>query len=137
MSGGPGDAPGGDHSLARLIGEASEQLSRLVRDEMRLAAAELRQKGKRAGTGAAFVGGASALGLYGGGALIASAILALTIVFAPWLAALIVGAAALVVAAIAALIGKKLVSAAVPPVPEGAAASVKADIEAVKEGLNR
>jgi len=36
-----------DRSVAQLISDASEQMSRLARAEMRLATAELQQKGKR------------------------------------------------------------------------------------------
>src|ERR1700682_5725353 len=38
-------APSQDRPAAQLISDASKQLSRLVRDEMRLAVAELQQKG--------------------------------------------------------------------------------------------
>ncbi|MEV4316220.1 phage holin family protein [Actinocrispum sp. NPDC049592] len=126
-----------DRSVSQLVSDASEQLSRLVRDEMRLAAAELRQKGKRAGIGAGMFGAAGVLALLGAGALVATAILALALVMAAWLAALLVGAALLVIALVAALIGKSQVSKATPPVPEEAAASVKNDIAAVREGVHR
>lgn len=126
-----------DRSVAQLVSDASEQLSRLVRDEMRLAAAELKQKGKRAGTGAGLFGGAGVLAFYGGAALIASAILALSLVLAPWLAALLVGAVLLLIAAVAGLAGKKQVQRAAPPVPQQAVASVRSDIAAVKEGVRR
>lgn len=126
-----------DRPVGQLISEASEQLSRLVRAEMRLAAAELQQKGKRAGVGAGLFGAAGVLALYGGATLVACLILALALVFAAWLAALIVGAAVLLVAGVLALLGKRQVQRAIPPVPEDAVASVKEDVEAVKEGLHR
>jgi len=126
-----------DRSVAELVGEASEQLSRLVRDEMRLAAAELKQKGKNAGIGAGLFGGAGFLAVLGAGALTASAILALALVLAGWLAALLVGILLLVMAAVSALVGKRKIQAATPPVPEEAVASVKSDISAVQEGLHR
>lgn len=126
-----------ERSVGELVSDASEQLSRLVRDEMRLAAAELQQKGKRLGVGAGLFGGAGVLAVYGVGVLIACAVLALSLVVAPWLAALIVGAAVLVVAGITALVGRTQVKQAVPPVPEVAAGNVKKDIAAVKEGLHQ
>lgn len=137
MVGEVGGQPPEDRSAGQLISDASEQLSRLVREEMRLAAAELGQKGKRLGVGAGLFGGAGVLAFYGGAALVACAILALALVLAPWLAALIVGAVVLLAAGVAALIGKRQVEAATPPVPEDAIASVKKDVEAVKEGLHR
>jgi putative superfamily III holin-X/uncharacterized protein DUF3618 len=80
-----------DRSVAELVSEASEQLSRLVRDEMRLAAAELKQKGKRAGIGAGLFGGAGLFALLSAGALTTSAILALSLVLAGWLAGRLAG----------------------------------------------
>jgi membrane protein len=126
-----------DRSVAQLVNEASEQVSRLVRDEMRLAVEELRQKGKHAGAGAGLLGGAGVLAFYGGAVLIASAILALSLVLDPWLAALLVGAVLLLFAGVAGVVGKKQVQSAAPPVPQQAVASVKSDIEAIKEGMHR
>jgi MFS family permease len=121
--------------IAELVGEASEQLARLVQDEMRLAAAELKEKGKRAGIGAGLFGGAGLVAVLSAAALIASAILALSLVMAGWLAALLVGVVLAMIAVVAALVGKKQVQAATPPVPQEAAASVKSDIAAVQKGL--
>nr|WP_221333441.1 phage holin family protein [Nocardia transvalensis] len=120
-----------------MVSDASEQLSRLVRDEMRLAVTELQQKGKRTGVGAGLFGAAAVLALYGGAALVACVVLAVATALAAWLAALIVGAAVLVIAAVLALIGRRQVRAASPPVPQEAVVSVKTDIETVKEGLHR
>jgi membrane protein len=130
-------SPSGDKPIGELIGDASEQLSRLVRDELRLAVVELRQKGKRAGVGAGLLSGAAALGFYGGGAVVAAAILALALVLAPWLAALIVAVVVLVVAGVLALVGKSQLRRAIPPVPEEAARGLLADVDTVKEGLHR
>jgi membrane protein len=126
-----------ERSVSELVSAASEQLSRLVRDEMRLATAELQQKGKRLGTGAGLFGGAGLLAVYGVGVLLACAVLALSLVVAPWLAALIVGGAVLVVAGVIALMGRTQVRQATPPVPEAAAGNVRKDIKAVKEGLHQ
>jgi len=124
-------------SVARLVQDASEQVSRLVRDEMRLAAVELRQKGTRFGVGAGLMGAAGLLAFFGGGTLVACAVLALSLAVAPWLAALLVGVIVLLIAGVLALMGRKQVQAAVPPVPENAVRSVKKDVAAVKEGLHR
>ena len=40
-----------DQSTAELVKQAADQISRLVRDELRLAQAELTRKGKQAGVG--------------------------------------------------------------------------------------
>lgn len=126
-----------DRPVGQLVSDASEQLTRLVRDEMRLAMAELQQKGKRGGVGTGLFGAAGVLAFYGGAALVACVILALALVIAPWLSALLVGLAVLALAAVAALLGKKQFDAATPPMPEQAVSSLKADVAAVKEGLHR
>jgi MFS family permease len=123
--------PGSDASTSELVQRASEQISRLVRDELALAKAELAEKGKHAGVGVGLFGGGGALALYGVGALIASGVLALALVMPGWLAALIVAVVLFVVAGILALVGKKQVSQAVPPMPKAAADSVRADVDAV------
>ncbi len=116
-----------DASTAQLLTRLSEQTSQLVKDELRLATAELTQKGKKAGMGAGLFGGAGVIALFGVGALVACAILALDLVLSAWLAALIVGVG------IAALLGKKQVSKALPAKPAETIDNVKADLAAVKE----
>lgn len=131
------DADLHDRSVAELIRHASEQTSQLVRDELRLAQAELREKGKHAGKAAGMVGGAGFVALYGVGAVIAAAILLLAEVLQAWAAALIVGAVLLLVAAVLGLLGRKQVKQAVPPVPEQAVQGVKTDVETIKERARR
>ncbi|HVV10334.1 phage holin family protein [Amycolatopsis sp.] len=123
-----------DRSIARLIQDMSEQTRRLVRDEVQLAAAELKDKGKNAGLGAGLAGAAGVVAVFGALALVAAAILGLALVMPGWAAALVVGAALLVVAGIAALIGTRKIKRAVPPVPEEAAAGVAKDVQVVREG---
>jgi hypothetical protein len=123
--------------VGELVSTAVEQMSRLFRDELRLAQAELAEKGKKAGIGAGLFGGAGLFALYGLGCLVAAAVLGLATVLDGWLAALIVAAALFVVAGIAALIGKKEVSEASPPVPTQAMDGVKTDVQTVKEGIHR
>jgi Putative Actinobacterial Holin-X, holin superfamily III len=121
-----------DASLAELVKQLSEQSSRLARQEVELAKAELAVKGKRAGIGAGLFGGAGAFGFYGLGALIAAAILALATAVTAWLAALIVAAVLATIAGILALQGKSKVEQATPPVPEQATESVKEDVQFAK-----
>lgn len=123
-----------DTSLGELVSQLSEQTSRLVRDELRLAQAEMTTKGKKAGIGAALFGGAGLMALYGVACLIAAAILALAGPISDWAAALIVGGVLLAVAGIAALIGKRDVSQATPPVPAEAVAGLKQDVHTLKHG---
>ena len=122
-----------DRSTAELLRQLSQQTGDLVRQEMELAKAELRVKGKAAGLGAGMFGGAGVVALYAVGALTACAILALAIAVDAWLAALIVGVGYAALAGILALTGKKKVEQATPPVPEQAIESTKEDIEWTKQ----
>jgi Putative Actinobacterial Holin-X, holin superfamily III len=122
-----------DRSTPELLRELSQRTGDLVRKEMELAKAELREKGKAAGLAGGMFGGAGVLALYGVGALTAAAILGLAIVLDAWLAALLVGVGYLAVAGILALIGKKKVEQATPPVPEQAIESSKEDVQWTKQ----
>jgi hypothetical protein len=124
-------------STDELVRQAAEQISRLVRDELALAKAEMTQKGKRAGVGAGLLGGGGVVALYGVAALLTAVVLALALVVPAWLAALIVAVVLFAVAGVLAVLGRKRVAQATPPVPEETVRSVKADIDEVKERAQR
>jgi uncharacterized membrane protein YqjE len=130
--GGEQEVPTGE-----LVKQLSEQVSQLVRDELKLATLEMTGKAKTAARGAGLFGGSSVMALYGTGCLLAAVIIALAGVMRPWLAALIVGVALFAVAGIAALAGKGQIKKATPPVPSRATDSVKADVEQIKESAHR
>ena len=134
-TGQPPTAP--ERSAGDLIKLMSEQVSTLIRDELRLAQLEMTRKGKQAGIGAGMLGGGGVIALYGLGCLIACVIIAISGMIAAWLSALIVGVALLAVAGIAALIGKSRLQKATPPVPQEAVHSVKTDIDEIKERTRR
>ena len=122
-----------DESIAELVKRLAEQTNTLVKQEIELAKAELTEKGKIAGAGAALLGAAALVGLLAAGALTACLIALLqTAIDHTWLAALIV---ALVYAAIAiplALRGRDRIREATPPAPEKTIESVKEDAEWAK-----
>jgi putative superfamily III holin-X len=122
-----------DTSTRDLVQDLSRQTSTLIRQEMRLAQAELTEKGRHAGKGAGMFGGAGLVALYGVGALIAAAILGLATVIEPWIAAAAIGVGLLLVAGILALTGKKELEEAGPPKPEQTLESVQRDVATVKE----
>lgn len=124
-------------SIGQLVAEASDHLSQLIRDEMRLAQLEMTEKGKKAGTGLGLMGAGGLIGLYGLAALVAAAILGLSETLDPWQSALIVAGALFVIAAITAVAGKREATQALPPKPEETIREVRADIEAVKRGARR
>jgi uncharacterized membrane protein YqjE len=130
--GGTTDTQLSDASVGELVKQLSEQTSRLARQEVELAKAELAEKGKRAGIGVGMFGGAGVFGFYALGALTAAAILGLATAVASWLAALIVTAVLAALAGILALQGKTKVQQATPPVPEQATESVKEDVQWAK-----
>jgi Putative Actinobacterial Holin-X, holin superfamily III len=119
-------------STRDLVQDLSRQTSTLIRQEMRLAQAELAEKGRHAGKGAGMFGGAGLVALYGVGALVAAAILGLATVIEPWIAAAAIGVGLLLVAGILALTGKKELDEAGPPKPELAMESMQRDVETVK-----
>jgi hypothetical protein len=124
-------------STGELVGQLSEQVSTLVRDEVRLAQAEVTQKARRLGVGAGLFGGAGLVALLGLNALITAAILGLANVLPGWLSAIIIGVVLFAMAGVLALLGRKDVRQATPPLPTRTLASVQADAETVKEGVSR
>nr|WP_207781971.1 phage holin family protein [Phytoactinopolyspora limicola] len=119
-------------STSQLVADAAEQSSRLVRDEIRLALAEMREKPKSVGIGLGLFGTAGLFALYGVGVLIAAGILALALVLPAWAAALIVAVVLFVAAGIAGLVGRRAAQRA-RPVPEQAVENVQRDIEELRE----
>jgi membrane protein len=126
-----------DRPAGELVKDLSEQISRLVRDELRLAQLEMTRKGKQAGLGVGMFAGGGVFAWFGLGCLIACAVIAIAGVVAAWLAALIVGVVLLLLAAIAAMIGRSRLKKATPPVPGETIGSVKADVEELKERAHR
>lgn len=125
--------PTSEASTGQLLARATEDISRLVRDELALAKQDLAESGKRLGRGAGLFGGAGVLALYGLGALIATAILAISEGLAPWIAAGIVTIVLFAAAGIAALVGKGSISQ-VTDAPSARAESVKADVATARHG---
>ena len=132
----PARPPEGDHTqdptLGGIVHDLTTQIPELIRSEIRLAQAEMAQKGKRAGIGIGLFSGAGLLAFFGLATLITTAILALSLAVAPWLAALIVAVVLFIGAAVLGLGGKSKVQQATPAAPERAVEGVKEDIASVK-----
>jgi Putative Actinobacterial Holin-X, holin superfamily III len=129
--------PSLERPTGELVKDLSEQVSVLVRDELKLARLEMTRKGKQAGLAGGMFGAAGLIALYGIGCLIACAIIAISLALTAWLAALIVGAVLLAVAGVVAMIGKGRLQSVNPPMPEEAVSSVKTDVEEIKERARR
>jgi uncharacterized membrane protein YqjE len=121
-----------DPTLGALVNQLTTEVPDLIRSEIRLAQAEMTEKGKRAGIGIGMFSGAGLLGFFGFGTLLATVILALALVMDAWLAALIVTVVLFIGAAVLALVGKNKVQEATPAMPQRAVDGVKEDIATVK-----
>jgi hypothetical protein len=102
----------GNASTAKLLGDLSDQISRLVRDEVRLAQAEVAGKAGRLKVGAGLFGGAGLVALLGLNAVVAAVLVA--------------------IAAVLALVGRKDVTQAAPPLPTETIESLRTDVATVK-----
>jgi uncharacterized membrane protein YqjE len=134
-NGGARAAPASDDARERGIGELvkdlASQTSTLVRQEIKLAQAEVTEKGKVAGRGAGMLSGAAVAALLMLGALTALIVVALDSALALWLAILIVTVLWGIVAAVLAQAGRKSLQAATPPAPQ-TVETVKEDIQWAK-----
>ncbi|GAA3139708.1 phage holin family protein [Streptomyces rameus] len=130
-------AADGHPSTGELVGRATEQLSRLLRQEVALAKEELAEKGRRAGRGGGLLGAAGAVGYVGLIVLAGAATAALWLVLPVWAAALIVAAVFFAVAALLAAAGRAQLRRAAPPAPEETLGSVRADVDTIRERAHR
>jgi uncharacterized membrane protein YqjE len=132
-----GQAAAPEQSTGELVKLVAEQVSVLVRDELKLAQLEVTGKAKQAGRGAGLLGGGGVVALYGVACLIACVIIAISHSLQAWLAALIVGAALLAAAAVMAVLGRGHLRKAAPPLPTQAVDSVKTDVAEIRERAHR
>jgi uncharacterized membrane protein YqjE len=133
-SGTTGTPSDNEPTLGGLVHDLTEQVPQLIRSEIRLAQAEMTEKGKRAGLGIGMFSAAGLLAFLGLCCVVTTAILGLAHALPDWLAALLVGVVLFAGAGIAALVGKKEVAQATPPAPEAAIEGVKEDLSVVKGG---
>jgi protein-S-isoprenylcysteine O-methyltransferase Ste14 len=118
-------------AAAKLV---SERASSLVRLELQLAAAELKQKVFALGLGIALLVGAAVFGLFALGFGLATAAAALATTVSTWLALLIVTGALLLLAGLLAAIGVGRLRKGTPPIPVQAIEEAKLTTEALKNG---
>jgi hypothetical protein len=124
-----------EQPMGELFKTLSSDLSTLVRQELRLAQAEMTEKGKKAGVGVGMFGGAGIVGLLALGSLTACLIAALSTGMEVWLAALIVTVAYGAIAGVIALLAKDRVGEAAPVTPEQTVETVKEDVQWAKTQL--
>jgi hypothetical protein len=121
-----------DQSIGELVKDLAGETSTLVRKEIDLAKAEMTERAKLAGKGAATLAAGAIAALLALGALTAGLIAALDLAMPTWLAALIVAVVYAAIAGVLAQTGRKQVQEATPPVPEETIESVKEDVQWAK-----
>ena len=121
-----------DRPIGELLKQLSNETTTLVRQELELAKAEMREKAEKAGTGFGMWGAAGITALLALGSLTAFLILALDGAMPNWLAALIVGLVYAAIAGVLYLRGKRHVEEAGSPVPEQTVETLKEDVQWAK-----
>lgn len=121
--------------MGELFKDLSNDLSTLVRQELRLAQVEMTEKGKRAGLGIGMLGGAGILAFVAFEALTATIIALLGTAMRVWPAALIITVVYAAIAGVLALRGKNEVAEAAPPTPEQTTDTLKEDVQWAKTQL--
>lgn len=125
--------PPADPSLGQLVGKMTETVSALVRDEIELAQAQVKEKAKASGLVIGLFAGAGIFALFGLGWVLHTIFLALTGAVAPWLAALIVTLLALLIAAVLVVVAVQINKRAPSPQTKE---NIQRDIDAFKAGVS-
>jgi len=123
-------------SLVELLTALPDRVTELVHREIELLKTEVIGKLKALGIGAGLLLGAVIILGFMVGVLLTAAILALSLVIPGWLAALLVAALLLIVAAILALIGWRVLKKGIPPIPSESIHSLQSDVRAIR-GLGK
>jgi membrane protein implicated in regulation of membrane protease activity len=127
-----GDRPGLG-GAAKLVADRARSLVRL---ELQLAAAELKQKVATIGIGIGLVVGAVLLGFFALAFALAAIAAAIATMTSVWVALLIVTGALVLLAVLLAAVGVASIRRGTPPVPEQALAEARLTVEAVKNGTH-
>ena len=106
-----GPRPKADRSIATLLSDLASETILLLRQELALVKAELHEKFSRVGQGATALGTGALIAFSGWLVLLAAAVLGLSNVVPPWLAALIVALVVLAIGATLLLLGKNRLDA--------------------------
>lgn len=130
------DNTGDERSLGGLFRGLTEDLSTLVRSEIALAKLELKQAVTKLGGAGAMFAAALFFALCALAFLFVTLILVLALFMPAWVATLIVAVVLLISAVVLVLQGKKKLKG-LSFVPATAIASVKTDIQTIKQEMSR
>jgi uncharacterized membrane protein YqjE len=123
-----------NRSVTEVLQDIVANVQEIVRSEFKLARTEIGEQATRAAKSSAPLGSGIVLGLYALGFILLAIVYALEMVVAAWLAALIVGAAVAVVAAILVSVGRKRLEQV--KMPERTMASVKENVQWAKNQIS-
>ena len=126
------EAPPDTRTSGQLALAFTDQVTRLVKDEIALAQAEVKAKLPKLGIGAGLLAAAGLLAVCALVALLVGAGLAIALVLPSWAAALILGGGFVLLAGILAVTGRAGLKKGSPPVPREAIAGVRTDLALVK-----
>ena len=121
-----------ERPIGELLKELANETTTLVRQELDLAKAEMREKAGKAGPGFGMWGAAGITALLALGSLTAFVILVLDGAMPNWLAALVVGLVYSAIAGVLYVRGKHRVEEAGSPVPQKTIETVKEDVQWAK-----
>ena len=123
---------GSDRSFSEVIEDLLTHVQAIIRSEVRLAKAEVREETVKAGKAAGILGAGAIVGVYATGFLFLTWLYALEIAIAPWLAGLIVTILVGSIAAVLISIGIRRIKR-VNPKPSKTLDSLKEDVEWAKQ----
>jgi hypothetical protein len=132
----PSGPHGAEATVGELVAQLSEQVSRLVRDELALAELEAKRRTRRAGISAGALGFGGGLAFFGACCFATAAVLALAMVMRPWAAALCVGAAFVIASGIFGTPGLVGMRGAGKGAGKQSVESVKADVAALRQAVH-
>ena len=123
-----------NRSLGDVFQDIVANVQEIIRSEFRLARAEVKEEAAKAGKSSIPLATGLLFGFYALGLILLGSVYALELVVAPWMAALIVGVAVLVVAMILISVGRKRLKE-VKVVPEKTVETVKENVQWAKSQI--
>jgi hypothetical protein len=118
-------------SLRDLVRDILQDITRIIRGEIRLARTEITEKLQKGKKAAVFLGAAAVAGLFAGACLVTCCIAALAIVLPLWLSALLMAVLLGGGAGGAFVMGRQKLDE-VEPIPQQTVSTIKDDIEWAK-----
>jgi len=127
-------APQPQRKVSDVLQDIVGNIQQIIRSEVVLAKVEVKEKAQKASKPAAVLATGTILGLYGLGFLLLAAVYGLSLVMAPWLAALIVGGVLATASGI--LVAKSRTALKqIDPVPTKTVQAVKENVQWAKHRI--